>query len=47
MFLIQNGYRVNTGLKQGCLISPILFNLYINDLAIEMKQHNKNNYYKW
>ncbi len=34
-------FGVNTGLKQTCLISPIPFNLYINDLAIEIKQLNK------
>ncbi len=34
-------FGVNTGLTQGCLISPIRFNLYINDLANEIKQLNK------
>ncbi len=34
-------FRVKTGLKQTCLISPIPFNLYINDLAIEIKHLNK------
>ncbi len=33
-------FGVKTLLKQGCLISLVIFNLYINDLAIEIKQLN-------
>ncbi len=28
----SNWFSVNTGLKQGCVISPLLFNLFINEL---------------
>ena len=38
-----NGYKtdwfdVSVGLKQGCLLSPVLFNLFIDDLAKVLEQ---------
>ena len=35
--LYTNWFKVNHGLKQGCLLSPLLFNIYINSLAETIK----------
>ena len=37
---ITDWFSVNTGLKQDCIISPLLFNIYINDLIDAVKALN-------
>lgn len=33
-------FDIDTGVRQGCILSPWLYSLFINDLAIELKQAN-------
>jgi len=37
---LTDWFSVNTGLKQGCIISPLLFNIYINELIDAIKALN-------
>ena len=38
--MLTDTFRVQRGVKQGCLISPTLFSVYINDLADDLKSAN-------
>ncbi|XP_073251799.1 uncharacterized protein [Porites lutea] len=40
--MVTPAFRCHTGVKQGCMLSPTLFNLYLSDLSEELKAKNLN-----
>ena len=38
--LLTDSFNVSSGVKQGDIISPLLFSLYLNDLAMGIKDLN-------
>ena len=40
--MLTPAFRCHTGVKQGCMLSPTLFNLYLSDLSEKLKAKNLN-----
>lgn len=36
-YVLTDWFNVQLGLRQGCIMSPVMFNLLINDLALKIK----------
>ena len=39
--MITDWFSVNSGLRQGCSLSTVMLNIFINDLAVSLKSLNK------
>ncbi|MCB4748422.1 MAG: hypothetical protein LGB54_07545, partial [Sulfurovum sp.] len=44
MFIYQytNSFACPRGVKQGCLLSPLMFSLFVNELAVEVSRNGRH-----